>query len=106
MRAGVRWHYSKKTLFWDQGAETKDRKSGKSREDLTIEKYTKLAGGVLIFLKFMWDSPQQHEDGTMPDLDTCMWMGKEERRLRLPQQIMRTMLTFNDTRYTQQDHTN
>ena len=78
-------------MIWSQEWEAEDQKAAKTPEKVTMEQFTSMASQVTSYLKFTWDSPEQHEDRKMPVLDTAMWMGMEEREMGVPEEIMGDM---------------
>ena len=61
--------------MWTPQAEKVDRKRNASEEMVTMEAICAMASDVMECLDFTWDSPQQHQDQSMPVLDTAMWIG-------------------------------
>ena len=47
-----------------------------------------MASNIISCLKLMYDAPSCNPRGTMPVLDTEMWVGQEERELGIPDQIL------------------
>ena len=91
MKLGTRWCNKRRAMIWSQEWEAEDQKEAKTPEQITMEQFTSMANQVTSYLKFTWDSPEQHEDKRMPVLDTAMWMGMEEREMGVPEEIMGDM---------------
>ena len=69
--------------MWSTENELQDRE--KDSEILTMEIFSLLASSILKYLQFTWDSPNNNATGTMPVLDTQMWVGLEAREWGLPE---------------------
>ena len=65
-------------MIWDQELDKKDREDFANTESRTMGEFAKMASGIISCLKFTWDIPPD-SGGGMPVLDTCCWVGEEER---------------------------
>ena len=82
MRRGVRWSHLQQAFIWsaDSGAIDKVR----SQEEVTMQAIRDMASDVMPCLNFTCYSLSQNADGTMPVLDTCMWVGVSTRKWDFP----------------------
>ena len=65
-------------MIWDQELDKKDREDCANTESRKMGEFAKMASGIISCLKFTWDIPPD-SGGGMPVLDTCCWIGEEER---------------------------
>ena len=82
-KRGVRWSNEHKALMWSTENELQDRE--KDPEILTMDLFSSIASSIMKCLQFTWDSPNNNATGTMPVLDTKMWVGLEAREWGLPE---------------------
>ena len=88
LRLGSIWSPADKAMMWSEEAMQQDIDKGVTRETLTMEHYSRMAGSIMGFLSFTWDHPDNNPSGAMPVLDTEMWMGQEERVMGVPKEIL------------------
>ena len=88
LKLGVRWDPITKCMVWDKEDEDMDIANKVSVEKNTMEQFTNMASNIISCLKLMYDAPSCNPRGTMPVLDTEMWVGQEERELGIPDQIL------------------
>ena len=54
----------------------------------TMKQFAEKASSVSSCLKFTFDSPKLNKNSAMPVLDTAMWVGREQREVGIPQELI------------------
>ena len=90
MAPGVRWCQAEKAMVWSKECEDADRKGGsEGGKIVSMEEFAKMASSIVNCLKFTYDCPQMNANGTMPVLDTQMWVGCETRTTGIPEALLK-----------------
>ena len=64
-------------MIWSMEAAEED--ADKDPEEVTMNAITSIASSILQCLDFTWDAPGRNPSGTMPLLDTMIWVGYPSR---------------------------
>ena len=88
MRLGVRWDAKNKAMMWTPETEQEDRENNVDPDILTMREIAKMAGDIEKCLRFTFDTPRMNKSGSMPVLDTQIWMEEEQRETGIPRDMV------------------